>query len=787
MKRNTTLLLFFFGCTFLVAQHSISGKITAENNESIPFANVILHQKKSTKNPKGTVSKDNGQFNFENISEGVYYIEISVLGFKIKKSNEFNLSANKTIDFVLKEENENLDEVEIIAKRPVIRQTAEKLIVDLEKSEMTNASLKDVVKRVPGIVVTNNGINFAGRSDVRILINGKTTQYMDTDTLLRDLPADNIAKVELIEQPGAEFDAEGSGPIINIILKKNVRLGTHGSAGAWIGEDEGAEFGASVSIASYKNKLNWQANAGQSSPTWRDDLFIDRAVVDTLYSQATKEPFCPKRFWLGGSIDYYINEKNTIGFGTRYNNSISTRIATGRTTITYPTRTEYLFSDNSFDRNRETFSFNPYYEFKNDAHKFIFDFNYVQYKNDNVDNVYGVAGNTIPFTNQRYLQNGEFNIKTFKADYIKTFSDNLKVSFGSKHTRVKTDSNLLSYAQNSTSGDFDFVESNSNRFLIDEAIFALYSKINATVGKWSFSGGLRYEKSNTEGTATNTNETRNRSISKLFPSASVSRKINDNLGANMAYSYRIRRPSYSSLNSFVQYYDPLTSEVGNPNLKPSFTSNYQFNLTFDKQPFFTVAYSKTKDDLFLFISQDDATAQISRSTINILNRENWNFRLFGPLDFIKGVEGFTGFIVDYNTFESTDLAPALQLKKWNYGWYTQASYELPWKINFEASSYFGSGALEGQIDVGWIGNLDFSFGKKFLDDRLKVNLGFNKMLNRGFVGTVNYDNINANIEANGSRQNIQLRLNYSFGSKFGKKKSKRNASKDVENRINDNN
>ena len=163
----------------------------------------------------------------------------------------------------------------------------------------------------------------------------------------------------------------------------------------------------------------------------------------------------------------------------------------------------------------------------------------------------------------------------------------------------------------------------SQHLLIDETIFAVYTKLNAQFGKWSFSGGVRFEDSNTEGISTNANDSRTRKITRFFPSASISRKINENLGANIAYSNRIRRPSYNSLNSFVQFYDPLTSEVGNPNLKPSFTNNYQFNLTFDSQPFFTIAYSKTKDDLFLFISQDDATAQVSRTTINLSERRNF--------------------------------------------------------------------------------------------------------------------------------------------------------------------
>lgn len=772
---------------------NITGTILDENNNPIAFTNVVLYNDVSKEVITGTISNEKGIYTFKDILKGKYYIEISALGFETKKSKVFELDETHNMDFVLKEKTQILNEVVVKSKRPVIRQTAEKLIVDLERSEMINSNLKDVIKRVPGIVVTNNGINFAGRSDVRILINGKTTSYMDITMLLQDFPAENIAKVELIEQPGAEFDAEGSGPIINIILKRNVRLGTHGSVNAWVGEDEGFEYGSSASIASYKNKLNWQASLGQSSPTWRDDLFIKRKVLnpntqeETTYDQATIEPYDPKSFRVSGSLDYYIDDKHTIGFGARYNNTVSNRVSNSSTNIISSNMIEKLISENSFDRNRNTFNINPYYEFKTDAHKLVADFNYVNFTNDNTDNVFAAAGNTVPITNQRYLQDGEFTIRTYKVDYSRIFSNDLKLSLGSKYSKVNTDSDLKSYVQNSTTNNFDFQADNSNRFLIDETIFAIYSKLNASFGKWSFSGGLRFEDSNTQGISTNANDSRTRKISKLFPSASISRKISEDLGVNVAYSYRIRRPSYNSLNSFVQYYDPLTSEVGNPNLKPSFTNNYQFNLTFDGQPFFTIAYNKTKDDLFQFISQDDATAQISRSTINLSERKNWNFRIFGPLDFIKGIEGFTGFIVDYNSFQSKNLNPQLELSKWNYGWYTQASYELPWEINAEMSSYFGSGALEGQIEVGWIGDLEFSFGKKFLDDKLKVNLGISKVLNRGFIGKVKYDNINADINSNESRQNVQLRFAYSFGSKFGKKKSNRNSSEDEENRIEDNN
>ncbi|MGJ8658864.1 MAG: outer membrane beta-barrel protein [Cellulophaga fucicola] len=784
MKTLTkTIFILLLGVISTQAQNKISGKIT-ENNLPLEYANVILYNQSTKEVVTGTISDKQGVYTFNSIKNGTYYIEVSMLGFKTKTSKEFQLSTDKELNFTLNEEAESLNEVVVKSKRPVIRQTAEKLIVDLENSEMINSNLKDVMKRVPGVIVTNNGISYAGQNNIRILINGKTTDYMDMSTLLRDMPADNIARVEMVEQPGAEFDAAGSGPVINIILKKNVRLGTNGTVVGWVGEDEGVEYGTSASIGSYKNKLNWQASAGYSSPTWREDLFIKRTVDGATYDQATIEPYNPKTARVSGSVDYYITEEHTIGVGVRNINTNSDRNSKSSNIITSNNGTDYLLSQNSFNRDQVVFNVNPYYEYKTDKQKLAVDFNFVDYTNDNLNTISSLDGSTVPYTNQRYLQDGEYQIKTYKIDYSKQFTENFKLSFGSKYADVDTDSDLMSFSED-TNGEFVFNEDASNRFLVEENIFALYSKLNVTSGEWSFSGGLRFEDSNTKGTSNSTNETRERKISKLFPSASVSKKLGESLSANVAYSYRISRPSYSTLNSFVTYYDPLSSDIGNENLKPAFTNNYQFNLTFDGQPFFTIGYSETKDAMFQYVSQNTETAEISRTTINLTDSENWNFRLFGPLSFIKGVDGYTGFIVNYNKLES--VPDNLNLDKWSLIWFTQASYELPWEINAEISGNYGTGALDGGLDVDWFAGIDFSLGKTFLDDRLKVNLGLSKILNRGYVGKINYNNLNADIESNESRRNVQLRVSYSFGSRYGKQKNRENSSKEEQNRIEDNN
>ncbi len=788
MKRRE---IIFLALTMLVqilhAQYSVEGTIIDQENAPLVFANVILYNNQTNVAASAMATADTGRYIFEDLKEGQYRIEVSMLGFNTKVSEVFTLDESVTtltLNFSL--QSEELDEVVVTYKKPIIKQTAEKLIVDIEKSEMINTNLQDVMKKIPGVIVTNGNLNYGGQGNIRILINGKTTDYIDVEALLREMPADNIARVELIQQPGAEYDAEGSGPIINVILKKNVKLGTHGNIKSTIGYVDDYLYGGSASIASYKNKLNWQASAGYSRSSWREDLILSRKVLNETYDQITISPFDPQSLRISGGIDYYIDAKNSLGVSVNRIQSNSERITNNSTSITNEVSQNDLLTDNSFDRDRVTYTVNPYYEFNDQKNKITLDFSYIDYSYSNENNLFQIGESSVDYNDQRYYQDADYEIFTYQGDYKRTVGNHFSWGAGAKYSEVNSDSDLQSFTQNSL-GDFVNNVNQTNRFLINESILAIYSKFNATIDNWSLSGGLRWEESDTKGTSITQNQTRTRTISKFFPSVTLGRKITDEIKANVAYSYRISRPSYSSLNSFVYYYDPFTFEEGNPNLKPAFTNSYQFNLTYDDQPFFSIGYKQTQDALFEIITQNDASAETSRSVINLAESTNFNASFFGPLDFIQGLEGFTGVIVNYKEYNSEKLIPKLELSQWSLTWYTSAEYKLPWGINSEISGYYTSGGLEGQVEYEWIAGIDIALSKKFMQDRLKVSVEFEEILNRKFFGSINYDNVNATIENDWARQNLFIQLNYSFGSKYNKNKKRTNVSKSERDRIEDNN
>ncbi len=785
MLKTLLHIILFLVSYSLFAQSTITGKVTDNTKQPLSFSNVVLYDNSSNKALKAVIVEENGTYQFNDVKNGTYVVEASLFGYKTERSIVLNIDTakNVTFDFVMKEDiPENLDEVVVVAKKPVITQNAEKLVVNLENSEMVNSNVRDIMKKIPGVLVTGNNLSYAGQTNVRILINGKQTNYMDMQTLLREMPADNIAKVELIQQPGAEYDADGSGALINIILKKNVKLGTYGTLKSMVGYVDDFTFRKSASIASFKGKINWQAGASYSRGSWREDLQIIRRVGDDVYDQFSRSPFDPNTLRLNAGFDYYINKKHTTGISVRHTRTESNRVTDNITNITSNGTLDMLETDNRFERNWKLYVINPYYEYDDETNKLTLDFNYVDYKSTNENNLFQTGQSMVNYDNQRYFQDADYNIYAYQADYNRTVNDKISVRAGLKYSSVDSDSDLQSLVQTNT-GDFINNPNQTNRFLIDEDIMAAYAKVNVKLDKWSFSGGLRWEQSETVGTSQNLNTSLDRTIAKFFPSLSVTRNITEELAANVAYSYRIQRPSYETLNPFVYYYDPFTFEQGNPTLRPALTNSFRFNLTYENQPFFSVSYNKTDDTLFELISQNDATSETSRSVINLAKNENWSFSLFAPLSFVKGLEGYTGVIVNYNRFMSEELTPVLDNKKWNMTWFTSAEYKLPWGIQSEVSGYYTSGGFEGQIEFDWIAGLDIAFSKKFMNDQLKVSVELEEILDRKFNGAINYDNVNANIISDFPRRNVFLQLSYSFGKKYNKKKNRKNSAGDEVDRI----
>ncbi len=793
MKTRTSLLihLFLFFSISLSAQSQISGTLLDSKGKPIYFGTVALMTTDSVI-VQGESTDEDGEFIIKNIKDGDYILESAMLGYETKWVDGITIPKdnNRKFKIVLITDATTLETVEVVSKAPLLEQRADRLIVNVENN-ITNlgGNLLDVMKKVPGVLVVGDKLKMAGQSNVTILINGKTTQYMDINSLLKDMPGDNIKKVEVIHQPGAEFEAAGTGPIINIILKKNSLYGTNGNVNIGIGKGRDWRHKAAFTLSHYQGPLNIYGSLGYRSAPWYDEMNIVRNVAGDIYDQKSED--ASQRTALRGNIglDWDVNEKHRVGFSGRYINSTSDYPIINTTKIDFldPIASDLTVRTVNDTYNKwELSSLNPYYTFQIDTsgHKLDLDFNYVSIDNDGENILDPVESNDLAFfSDQKYDQPGQTEIIATKLDYTYPFNKNTSLKLGAKYSDATLDNSLNVFDENSN-GVFLQNIFQTNNFIFDEQIKAAYAKLDWLQGDWSGTLGLRFEESNSKGRSkfVDINEVSidsvlTRDIKKLFPSASISRKISDELTASIAYSYRIDRPRYTSLNSFVYFLDPFTFEQGNQNLIPALTHSTKFTLAYEGQPFFNVEYKHTDDAIVELTDQNDATGTTNLSTYNIDRFRTFNTSLFFPLDFIPKVSGYGGVIASLGIYEDADyLEIGFSRRKWDITGFLQVQFELPADIQTEVTAWYNSGSQEAIVNTFWLYGVDAGVSKKFMDDKLQLSLGVENLFARYLNAEIKFANMDLTIFNLWDGPVVNFQATYKFGNQHMKSKENRRGS-----------
>jgi len=370
--KNAFLILFMMAFYFTNAQYKITGNVLDSKKNPLEFVNVILYQQKDSSFVKGTTTEIDGTFTIEKVKEGTYFLKTALLSYQDFNSEKIELNEQNPhhkIKINLIEDVAVLGEVEIVAKKPLLEQQVDKLIVNVEDHITGNdGNLLEVLKKIPGLIVVNDQISLAGNSNPTILIDGRTTKYMDLDALLKEMPGDNIEKIEVINQPGAEYDASGTGPIINIILKKNKLFGTNGSVSYNISKARGWRNRVGVYLNNRNGKFNIYGSAGISKSYYFDSLHVDRILGNDFYLQNNKTPSTPFTQRANVGLDYYLNDMQTIGFSVKGINSENNRQHNSRTNLGIIDSTELeINSINQLESTWRNFATDAYYSLKLDT------------------------------------------------------------------------------------------------------------------------------------------------------------------------------------------------------------------------------------------------------------------------------------------------------------------------------------------------------------------------------------------------------------------------------------
>lgn len=507
---------------------------------------------------------------------------------------------------------------EVVIKKQVFKKQSDRFVYDVAASPVTKGNNTfDLLKQTPLLSTTDDKtLKIAGKNNALIYINGRKTN-MDAESLtqfLKNTPAENIQKIEVITVPGSEFQVESSDGIINIVLKKKMSDGTSGNMRMSNSQNKYNASSASFSVNYRKDKLGISANLS-GGENIQAQSYILRNGNDLVKNESVGDIDDPNKN-LGGylNFDYQLNDKSNLAlsWNSWANKSYGSTVELLNTLNIYKPdgsldKTDLTRSSNLENARNYNNSVNLNYELKTDSlgSKLNLNAAYLIYKRfQNSDNKTIVENPAGVFTQlrQNVLQDIPQIINNFSStvDYIQKFKHDFTVSVGGNFNATKTDNdtkNFFNYYD--ANGNLKSIDPDLNHFIYDEQIYGAYITFEKKFSdKFSGKVGTRYEITRSLGTSEIPDQPMQefeRNYNNLLPYLSLNYAINDKNNISYAFSSRMRRPSFWELNPVKNILTEDNYTQNNPFVKASSTYNQELTYMFKNSYFLILNHSYFKD------------------------------------------------------------------------------------------------------------------------------------------------------------------------------------------------
>lgn len=591
------LLTGYISAQGITNNGKISGTVKeAGTNVPVEYASVSVFIQGATTPVNGTSTDTNGNFTIEKMPLGEYRIKISFLGYKDEVIDHISLTdKNPSASFpkiIFTSSATILQGVEITAKAATVKDKIDKMVYNPEGDIAAQGGTAiDVLKKVPMVTVDINGnVELLGSPGINFLINGKPSTIFGSSLAdaLQSIPASQIKNIEIISNPGARYDAQGTGGIINIILKESNVEGINGSINAAIGT---RVQNGSVNFNYRKGSFGFNAfvsgnNQSKTTTLSNTDLFDSRGV--NLLSQKSKNSQYRDGYQGGFGFDWKISPKDNITASLKYNTVDRTaKGTTGQQQTTFDDTGNPVYtnstsnSTDNFSENSAQYSLGYKHTFDKENQELNVyaqtsldhsDFDYSQFQEYSTP---GTASSGTANTSP-----GRIRESMAEVNYVHPLGDDLTVETGAKgfFKTMRSSVDFTRYDPASSSYQPDPLQSYS--FTYDRNIYAYYLSASFRLFNYlDVKAGGRYEYTHTTADFPNTSIP---AYSTFVPSVALMHKIDDSQLVKMSYSRRIERPDYDELNPFINMADPYNLTTGNPNLRPEIGNNFElgYNKTF---------------------------------------------------------------------------------------------------------------------------------------------------------------------------------------------------------------
>jgi outer membrane receptor protein involved in Fe transport len=580
------------------------GRVVDAANKGVEAVSVILVTNRMdtmTKQRKevvigGMLTAANGDFSIENVSVmGQYKLRVTGIGYKkLEQAVAFERptgggdasammgALDKDLGNIkIQIDEQVLANVTVTADKPILQLGIDRKVFNVDKN-ITSAggTAVDVMKNVPSVNVDVDGNVTLRNNAPQIFVDGRPTNLT-----LEQIPADAIESVEIITNPSAKFDASGgTAGILNIVLKKQKRVGYAGNTRANI--DSRAKFGLGADINIRQDKINFFASGNYNQRKSLGSGTTFRTNIDSFntYTKQFDNSTMLGEFGFGrAGIDFFINNRNTITLsGTLARGHMDPTSVNDVTTIIDHTGSDdttlhnprFTDSKNKFRNSGGQLSFK--HNFPKAGNEWTADITYTKGRNENFSNTTNEMTRISPTTSgtQSYGQSqstaGTNENLIFQTDYAKPISQNSKFEMGARMTIRKIMSNTT----------VQFIDRiTTTAYNNEDRVYAAYGTFSNRIKTFGYQLGLRAESSTNEGVLNAKENFKTEFPVSLFPSVFLSQKLTDNSDLQMNYSRRINRPNFFQLFPFTDRTDSLNINKGNPALKPEFTNSIELSFS----------------------------------------------------------------------------------------------------------------------------------------------------------------------------------------------------------------
>jgi hypothetical protein len=619
-----------------VATQPLSGTVADSlSQQALPFATVLLQAAADAKNVLSTITNEQGAYRFEAVPAGRYELRVRYLGYKAGAPVAVTVAADQATTLPqlrLAADRQLLKGVTVTATKPFIEQRADKLVLNVAASPIAaGGTAYDVLGRAPGVVESGAGFQLRGKA-VTVLLDGRATNLSGEElkNMLGAMAGNSLDQVEVIANPSARYDANGAA-IINLITAKSRKLGTNGTATVGVGSGQYGRYNAGLNLNHRTAKLNVYGGLDRlENQTYSTTSAVRTAENGPRIGESGRDVRHNQNNSARVGLDYQLSANTSMGFLLKGGLNSRTRsgsnlaeldeAASGRplagslvnsvgsSQVLNPALN--LYYKTTLDTTGRTLSVNAdYFGYRKDTHSDYF----TRPLNEQLES----AG---PLALLRDNSPARNSVRSLSADFAQPLRHG-SLEAGLKTTFTTTD-NDIRWEQATEGQPWTVDAGKTNHFIYRENINAAYGTLNRPGRKIDLQLGLRIEQTNTTGTSLTTGQTTTRHYLDFFPTVGGQYKLSEKSQLGLSYSRKIDRFQFGIVNPFVTYVSQYRYLQGNPNIRPSYSHNFELTHSFGDLLSTSISYGHHVDVLVESYQKNDATQVVVSSYQNFGSAES---------------------------------------------------------------------------------------------------------------------------------------------------------------------